>query len=167
MAYPEVLWPAIEKFYKDIQEHCGLQVNRSKTKVYSPNGNYVGKPQEFAIGSVSAIMPNHLNGEPTEITAEGLTIWGVATSQDDDFIRANLAAKTNEVFSNINNITNSLNSLSPDVALTVLRLSLQAWMGKSQLPAIFTNRKKSIVVVFHDSGHGAVDPASAWHQIWI
>ena len=28
--------------------------------------------------------------------------------------------------SNINNITNSLNSLSPDVALTVLRLSLQA-----------------------------------------
>ena len=124
-APPEVLWPAIEKFYKDIQEHCGLKVNRSKTKVYSPNGNYIGKPQEFAIGSVSAIMPNHLNGEPTEITAEGLTIWGVATSQDDDFIRANLAAKTKEVCSNINNITNSLNSLSPDVAFTVLRLSLQ------------------------------------------
>ena len=71
-------------------------------------------------------MPNHLNGEPTEITAEGLTIGGVDTSQDDDITRANLAAKTKEVCSNINNITNSLNSLSPDVALTVLCLSLQA-----------------------------------------
>ena len=61
--------------------------------MYSPNGNYEGKPQEFQIGSVTAILPNHLNGEPTEITVEGLTIWGVAASQDDDCIRANMTAK--------------------------------------------------------------------------
>ena len=84
------MWPAIEAFYNDIRENCGLEANRSKTRVYSPNGNYGGKPQEFMIGSVTAILPNLLNGEPTEITAEGLNIWGVATSQDDDFIRANL-----------------------------------------------------------------------------
>ena len=93
--------------------------------MYSPYENYEGKPQEFKIGSVTAILPNHLIGEPTEITVKGLTIWGVATSQDDDFIRANMADKTKEVCSSIKNILNSLNSLSPDVALAVLRLSLQ------------------------------------------
>ena len=89
----------MEAYYKEIQENCGLQVNRSKTNVYSPNGNYEGKPQEFKIGSVTAILSNHLYGEPTENTAEGLTIWGVATSQDVDFIRANMAAKTKELCS--------------------------------------------------------------------
>ena len=44
-----------------------LQVNRSKTELYSPNGNYVGKPQRSKVRSVTAILPNHLNGEPTEI----------------------------------------------------------------------------------------------------
>ena len=84
--------------------------------MYSPNGNYEGTPQDFQIGSVTAILPNHLNGEPTEITVEGLSIWGIAASQDDDFIRASMAAKTKEVCSIINNVTNSLNFLSPDVA---------------------------------------------------
>ena len=36
-----------------------------------------------------------------------------------------MAAKTKEECSTINNVTNSLNSFSPDVALAVLRLSLQ------------------------------------------
>ena len=36
-----------------------------------------------------------------------------------------MAAKTKEVCSTINSVTNSLNSLSPDVALAVLRLSPQ------------------------------------------
>ena len=94
--------------------------------MYSPNGNYEGKPQEFKIGPVTALLPSHLNGEPTEIIAGGLTTWGVATSQDDDFIRASSAAKIKEVCSNIYNIKNSLNSPSPDVAMAVLRLSLQA-----------------------------------------
>ena len=34
-----------------------------------------GKPREFKIGSVTAILLNHLNGEPTEIKVEGLNIW--------------------------------------------------------------------------------------------
>ena len=88
------MWPAIEAYYKEIREIFGLKTNRSKTKVYNPYGNYEGKPQEFKIGPVTVILPNHLNGEPTETAAEGLNNWGVATSQDGDFIRANLAAKT-------------------------------------------------------------------------
>ena len=81
--------------------------------MHSPNGNYVGNPQEFKIGPATAILPNHLNGEPKEIKAEGLNIWRGATSQDGDFIRADLAAKTKEVCSNISKMRNSLNSLSP------------------------------------------------------
>ena len=96
------MWPATEAYYKEIQENCGLQDNRSKTRVYSPNRNYEGKSQEFKIGPVIAILPYHPNGKPTEITAEGLTIWGVTTSQDNDLIRANLAAKPKELCSNIN-----------------------------------------------------------------
>ena len=97
-----------------------------KDKSLQPKRKLRGKTKEVKIGSVTAILPNHLNGEPTEITAEGRTIWGVATSQDNDLFRANLAAKTKEVCSNIDNITNPLNSLNPDVALSVLRLSPQA-----------------------------------------
>ena len=42
-----VLWPAMEAFYKAIKIEGGLKVNRTKTKVYSSNGNYEEKPQEF------------------------------------------------------------------------------------------------------------------------
>ena len=93
--------------------------------MYSPNGDYEGKSQEYQIGSVTATLHNHHSGEPTEITLEGLNIWGVAASQDGGFIRACMSAKTKEECSTIKNVTNSLNSLSPDVALEVLRLSLQ------------------------------------------
>ena len=52
----------MEVFYEEIENECGLKFHRSKTKVYSPNGNYEGGPLEFKIGSVTTILPNHLNG---------------------------------------------------------------------------------------------------------
>ena len=76
-------------------------VNGTKTKVYSPDVNYVGKPQKFRIRSITAILPSLLNGEPTEIALEGQNIWGVAVSQDGDFIRASMAAKAKGVCSTI------------------------------------------------------------------
>ena len=68
------MWPAMEAFYVEIKTEGGLKVNWTKPKVQSPNGNYEGKQQEFQIGSPKAILPNHINGESPEITAEGLTI---------------------------------------------------------------------------------------------
>ena len=46
-APPEVLWSATEAFYEAIKIEGGLKVNRTKLKVYSSNGNYEEKPQEF------------------------------------------------------------------------------------------------------------------------
>ena len=60
----------MEALYEEIKPNGSLNVNRTKKNVYSPNINYEGKPQEFQSGSVTAKLPNHLNGEPTGITVE-------------------------------------------------------------------------------------------------
>ena len=44
-APPDVLWPALHQFYERLERDAGLVVNRSKTQVHSPNGNYAGMPQ--------------------------------------------------------------------------------------------------------------------------
>ena len=36
-----------------IENDARLVVNRSKTQVYSPNGNYAGMPQAFQIGTIT------------------------------------------------------------------------------------------------------------------
>ena len=35
---PEVVFTAVENFARDIQQRCGLQLNRDKTKVYTRTG---------------------------------------------------------------------------------------------------------------------------------
>eukprot|EP00613_Pedinella_sp_CCMP2098_P054749 CAMPEP_0171891980 /NCGR_PEP_ID=MMETSP0992-20121227/45054_1 /TAXON_ID=483369 /ORGANISM="non described non described, Strain CCMP2098" /LENGTH=51 /DNA_ID=CAMNT_0012519403 /DNA_START=130 /DNA_END=285 /DNA_ORIENTATION=+ len=51
--------------------------------MHSPNGNYTGMPPEYKIGSIQATVTGD-DGATTEITAEGLTIWGVAFSANDN-----------------------------------------------------------------------------------
>ena len=54
---------------------------------------YVGKPDKFIIGSVKVIVPGGLGGDPAEVVAEGLAIWGAALSRDPNCIKACLAEK--------------------------------------------------------------------------
>jgi hypothetical protein len=107
-----------------LERDAGQVVNRSKTQVYSPNGNYAGMPQAFQIGTITATLTGE-DGVPAVVTAQGLTIWGVALSKDDNYIKAAMAIKAEEVCNTINKVTNSFNLLSKDVTLAVLRLSLQ------------------------------------------
>ena len=60
----------MEAFYEEIKTEGGLKANRTKTNMYSPNRNYEGKPQESQIGPVTATLPSHLNGGPTEIAVK-------------------------------------------------------------------------------------------------
>jgi hypothetical protein len=97
--------------------------SRSKTQVYSPNGNYAGRPQALQIGTITATLTGE-DGVPAVVTAQGLAIWGVALSKDDNYIKAAMAIKAEEVYNNIKKVTNSCSPLRIDVTLAVLRLSL-------------------------------------------
>ena len=99
-------------------------MNQDKSKVYSPNGNYRGKPPQYKIGEITAQITGQ-DGNPMQITAQGLTIWGTALSKDDNYIKAVMANKAEEVCNIIKKVITPFNLLSPDVAMTVLRFSLQ------------------------------------------
>ena len=58
----------MEAFYEEIKNEGGLKVNPTKTEIYSPNENNEGKPQEFQIGPVTAILTKLPNDELIEIT---------------------------------------------------------------------------------------------------
>ena len=118
-APPDVLWPALHQFYKRLERDGGLVVNRSKTQVYSPNGNYAGMPSLFQIGTITATLTGE-DAVPAVVTAQGLTIWGVALSKDGNYIKAAMAIKAEEVCNTINKVTNSFNPLSKDVTLAVI-----------------------------------------------
>ena len=93
---PEILFPAMDEFYGEFSKEAGLEVNQDKAKVYSPNGNYAGKPSEYKIGEITAQITRQ-DGNPMQITAQGLTIWGTALSKDDNYIKAVMANKGEEV----------------------------------------------------------------------
>jgi hypothetical protein len=105
-----------------LERDAGLVVNRSKTQVYSPNGNNVGMPQAFQIGTITATLTGE-DGVPAVVTAQGLTIWGcdrgVELSKDDNYIKAAMAIKAEEVCDTINKVTNSFNPLSKDVTFVI------------------------------------------------
>ena len=121
---PEQVFPAVDKFFVEISKEAGLEANHDKTKVYSPNGNYTGKPTQYKIGEITAQITGQ-DGNPMQITAQGLTIWGTALSKDDNYIKAVMANKGEEVCNTIKKVITPFNLLSPDVAMTVLRFSLQ------------------------------------------
>jgi len=116
---PEVIYEAVNQFYEDIKINCGLSVNRTSTMIYSPNGNYNGKPDEFKIGTIDVVLDD---GEITQST--GLTIWGVSISKDTKYIEQKLSVKAEEVCSIIKKVTTALTSVSSDVAMVAHRLSL-------------------------------------------
>jgi hypothetical protein len=124
-APPQTLWATLDQFYERIERDEGLVPNRSKTQVYSPNGHYAGMPQAFQIGKITATLTGE-DGVLTVITAQGLAIWGVALSNDGNYIKAATAIKAEKVYKTINKVTNSYNPLSKNVNfLAVLRLNLQ------------------------------------------
>jgi hypothetical protein len=55
-APPDVMLPALNQFYERLERDAGLVVNRSKTQVYSPNGNSAGMPQAFQIVTITATL---------------------------------------------------------------------------------------------------------------
>ena len=91
---PEVIWPILEAYYERLRVESGLELNRIKTRVHSPSGKYVGKPDEFIIGSVKVIVPGGLDGAPTEVVAEGLAIWGAALSRETKLHQGLLGRKS-------------------------------------------------------------------------
>jgi hypothetical protein len=120
---PHILWPLIAQYHRELEEHCGLKINRASSMVYCPNGDYSNVPPGFTKGTVT--FTTGPPGQQTEHTAEGLMIWGSACSADGNYRKGHMAKKSTEVCSTINHITQTLNPRNKDLALSVVRLSLQ------------------------------------------
>ena len=91
---PEIVFPAIEQFWRDIQQTCCLQLARSKTEVYT------------STGVLPAGTPAGLARAGTEVGGvflAGFVLYGIPVGEPS-FVKHHLSLKVHEVTMEIQNI---------------------------------------------------------------
>jgi hypothetical protein len=122
---PDLVYRVVREFQENCEKHCGLKVNYNSTMVYHPQGDYRQKPEQYQIGTkVIRTTNNSLGGtEESEVKVEGVTIWGAAISNDERYIEAHINSQIDKIKSDINKVIPTLNLVSPDCAMSALKLS--------------------------------------------
>ena len=119
----EVVWDLVERYIARVELSCGLSVNRSKSKCWSPNGHYGARPADFPIGELTRRVRDADGAEREEVAGRGVVLWG-SPMGDSGFVRQVLAEQTEEIRSLIEINKSVLVSRDPDAFLQVLRQSL-------------------------------------------